>query len=79
MKKYWKNLSPDTQAGNSAQPEERNEDTKAKSEKSATEAKSVPVDTNEMINNTGLDHPPATNDEDLDLSEGTHDADAATG
>jgi hypothetical protein len=79
MKKYWRNLSPDTQAGNAAQPEERNEDTEAQSEASATEAKAVPTDTNEMINNTGLDHPPANNDEDTDLSEGTHDADAATG
>jgi hypothetical protein len=81
MKNYQRYFSPDANAGNTAWSGEENEaesGQKTDSSKEA-EAKKAPTETNKMINNTGLDHPPANNDEDTDLSEGTHDADAATG
>ncbi|QHT67961.1 hypothetical protein GXP67_15590 [Rhodocytophaga rosea] len=86
MKYYQRHLSPDTNTGKLAQPEEDNNSKETTTEEvfstdpaNAAKVKAAPKDTNEMINNTGLDNAPANNDEDTDLSEGTHDADAATG
>lgn len=79
MKTYWKNLSPDANSGQAAQPEKKNEDIQAAKEELAAKAEAAPKDTNQIINNTGLDQPTANDEEDTDLSEGTHDADAATG
>ena len=86
MKFNQRHLSPDTHSGTAAQPEDNNKSEETKAEETfsndpanAAKAKAAPKDTNQMINNTGLDHAPVNNDEDTDLSEGTHDADAATG
>jgi hypothetical protein len=79
MNLYCRNLSPEANSGSAAQPEKENEDIQAAKEEMAAKAKAAPKDTNQIINNTGLDHPPANADEDTDLSEGSHDADAASG
>jgi hypothetical protein len=79
-------LSPDTNTGKLAQSEEDNKSKETKTDETfstdpanAAKVKAAPKDTNQMINNTGLDQSAANIDEDTDLSEGTQDADAATG